>query len=581
MAVLGQRHSIRRKPKRRRVPPGLAPKPQITVRIRSDDDSQSLAAYQRQICELELTVTALRETVAKLTTQAESATSSRAHFANLFEHAPMGYVVHNQTGVILEINRAAALLLGTNRDEPSVNTMAQFVPKEEVLVWLEHIRRCRLLARNRSQLHLRVRGGRVITVELMSEAVPSPLGRPPSLFRTAIVDISEHERARTALARTQQNYHQLIDTIEGVVWEANAQTVDCTFVSGYAERLLGYPVADWLRPGFWFSHIHLDDRERVRRELAGAVARKERTVTEYRVVTTDRRVLWLHDNITTVIRDGELRLLGVAVDVTHRREAEEAMRLAHDSLEQRVAERTAELRQSIVDLEAFSYSASHDLRSPLRAMLGFAELGLQHGNGQLPPKVEDCLQRILKGATRADRLVQDLLTYSRVSRANMTLKRIGLEELVHEVVGQNVPFQPPRAEIVMERPLLPVLGHEPSLIQCVTNFLSNATKFVPAGTVPRVRIRTETVEGQVRVWFQDNGIGIEKKDLGRIFGIFERLQPVEQYEGTGIGLAIVRKAAERMGGSVGVESKPQQGSRFWIQLKGVPPNEQVDTTGRR
>ncbi len=238
-------------------------------------------------------------------------------------------------------------------------------------------------------------------------------------------------------------------------------------------------------------------------------------------------------------------------------------------LEARVNERTAELRDMIHELEAFSYSISHDLRSPLRAMTGFAHLTLQECGEQLPPRVKDYLDRIINGANRADRLIQDVLTYSRVSRADLNLTPIDLERLLREVIPQYPTLQPPGTEIQIQSPLRPVMAHEASLVQCITNLLSNATKFMAPGTVPRIKIWTEPVDGEVRIFFEDNGIGIEPANLGRIFGMFERVHSTQEYEGTGIGLAIVRKSVERMGGTVGVESEPGKGSRFWIQLKGA------------
>jgi signal transduction histidine kinase len=131
----------------------------------------------------------------------------------------------------------------------------------------------------------------------------------------------------------------------------------------------------------------------------------------------------------------------------------------------------------------------------------------------------------------------------------------------------------------MQSPLLNVIAHEAALGQCITNLLGNAVKFVLPGTLPQIKIRTEPVEGQVRIWFEDNGIGIEPSNQDRIFGIFERVHSAQEYDGTGIGLAIVRKAVERMGGSVGVESEPGNGSRFWIQLKAAETYDQTSTAG--
>jgi len=270
------------------------------------------------------------------------------------------------------------------------------------------------------------------------------------------------------------------------------------------------------------------------------------------------------------IRDenGTLRgYIKVARDITERKLHQQELQVAHDDLERRVKERTAELGETVEELEAFSYSISHDLRAPLRAMLGFADLALT--DSPLGSTARNSLERIISAANRLDRLIVDVLAYSRVSRSEIQLTRINLDRLVHDVVDQYPGLQSPEVTITIESPLLPVLGHEASLTQCVANLLNNALKFVARGTNPHVRIWTEAVANGVKCSFQDNGIGVAPENLSRIFGIFQRIHAPSEYEGTGIGLAVVRKAIERMSGSVGVESEPGKGSTFWIQLKAV------------
>jgi len=146
------------------------------------------------------------------------------------------------------------------------------------------------------------------------------------------------------------------------------------------------------------------------------------------------------------------------------------------------------------------------------------------------------------------------------------LQPVVLDRLVLEIIQQYPEMQPPRAEISVERPLATVKGHEPSLSQAISNLLSNAVKFVPSLTTPKVRVHTERNNGRTRLWIDDNGIGIKPEQQPRLFGLFERIHPGQKYDGTGIGLAIVRKAAERMGGAAGLESDGITGSRFWIEL---------------
>jgi signal transduction histidine kinase len=165
-----------------------------------------------------------------------------------------------------------------------------------------------------------------------------------------------------------------------------------------------------------------------------------------------------------------------------------------------------------------------------------------------------------------DLLTQDVLAYSKVSKGDIDLHPVDLERLFDDIIAISPDFQEPRARIVVEKPLDRVLGHDAYLTQCVTNLLGNAVKFMPANVTPEIHVRTERRDGKVRLWFEDNGIGIDPLHHERIFQIFGQVHPQKRYGGRGIGLAIVRKAAQRMSGEVGVLSELGQSSRFWLIL---------------
>jgi signal transduction histidine kinase/DNA-binding response OmpR family regulator len=256
----------------------------------------------------------------------------------------------------------------------------------------------------------------------------------------------------------------------------------------------------------------------------------------------------------------------LAISIQQARLHEQVQRYAVE-LEQRVAERTAELQETNAELESFSYSVSHDLRAPLRSIQSFAQILLEDYAERLDDVGRDCAQRIVAAAKRMDTLTEDLLAYSRISRAAVALKPVSLEEVVDDVLTQlEAEILGQDALVTVERPLAQVMGQETTLVQVVANLLTNGIKFVAYGVRPQVRIWTEVRAEWVRLWVHDNGIGIAPQYQERIFGIFERLHGLETYPGTGIGLAIVRKGAERMGGRVGVESAPDQGSAFWLEL---------------
>jgi signal transduction histidine kinase len=247
--------------------------------------------------------------------------------------------------------------------------------------------------------------------------------------------------------------------------------------------------------------------------------------------------------------------------------ADRELRDLNEGLEQRVRERTSRLDESLRELDAFAYTVAHDLRAPLRAMAGFSQLLLEDCDGKRCETCQDYRRRIETAARRMDRLVQDLLAYSRLSRSEFKRGTVDLSKVVAQAISSVRSSSPELGADIETRPPLPaVLGHDVLLVQVFENLLSNAVKFVAPGVLPRVTIRAEQKEGIVRVWVEDNGVGIPAEYHERVFGVFERLNRLEDYPGTGIGLAIVRRAVQRMDGKTGFESKVGKGSRFWIEL---------------
>jgi two-component system CheB/CheR fusion protein len=405
-------------------------------------------------------------------------------------------------------------------------------------------------------------------------------GAPPEKILLAIEDVTERKELEV-LRESEQRFRMLAEGLPHLVWTSKLDG-NCDYFNSKWTEYTGLPMSELLGLG-WRETIHEEDRERTHDLWCAALKGETRYDLEFRIRRDDGLYRWFKVRATP-LRDkqGEIiKWFGTCTDIEDQKEAHRQIAESARELERQVAERTTELRAMLQELESFSYSVSHDLRSPLRAMIGFGTLALEQGDERLDAQTKDYLERIVTAANRADRLVRDVLSYSRVSRASFQLAPVDLDKLIREVISQNEQLQAPQAEIEWQPPLLKVIAHEPSLAQCIANLLSNAVKFVLPATTPRVKIWTEPVPAEpgpagpspdagnrmVRIWFQDNGIGIDPANQGRIFGIFERVHSVDQYEGTGIGLAIVRKNIERMEGSVGVESEPGLGSRFWIQLK--------------
>lgn len=259
---------------------------------------------------------------------------------------------------------------------------------------------------------------------------------------------------------------------------------------------------------------------------------------------------------------------GIVRNISERKRAEEEFSKYRKHLEEFVAQRTDQLEAVNKELESFAYSVSHDLRAPLRAMEGFASALLEDYKDRLDAVGQDYARRVVSAAQHMDTLIQDLLAYSRLSRSALKPSAVNLDSVLGEVMHQfNTEIQKIGAQIRVERPLPEVMGDHATLVQVLSNLLSNAIKFVQPGVRPMVKIWAEEKNGKVRLWVEDTGIGIAPEYHDRVFRIFERLQGVETYPGTGVGLAIVKKGLERMGGQAGVESAPGKGSKFWVELR--------------
>ncbi|HMJ89411.1 MAG TPA: PAS domain S-box protein, partial [Candidatus Acidoferrum sp.] len=337
-----------------------------------------------------------------------------------------------------------------------------------------------------------------------------------------------------------------------------------------AERLFGYTAQEAIGQPvtILFQPERFDEEPGILERI-----RRGESIEHYETIRR-RKDGTLFDVSLTVspVKNAEGKVIGVskvARDITYKVRARE-------QLEQTVAERTASLKQAIAQMEEFSYSVSHDLRAPVRAIEGYARILNEDCRALLPAKAQGHLDKISRSTERMNRLINDVLTLSRVAQNEVRLHEIALHPFIEELIEQYPEMQQANIEL---GELQTVIGDDASLSQAVSNLLSNAIKFVTPGDRPHVRVWCEPEGESVRIWVADKGIGIAPELQGKLFGIFQRLRPNEGYEGTGIGLAIVRKAVERMGGKVGVESDGKTGSRFWVELKGITNGAGRDLAG--
>ncbi len=259
------------------------------------------------------------------------------------------------------------------------------------------------------------------------------------------------------------------------------------------------------------------------------------------------------------------RALISIMDITERKRAKEELKEYKDHLEELVEERTRELKEMNEYLKAFTHSVSHDLRAPLRALQGFSRALLDDHEDVLDEEGRNHINRIDGASKRMERLIDDLLKYSKLTSTDISLKRVDVDDVLETIYNElSREVEKKNAEITISN-IPDVIGERTILKQVLTNLISNSLKFVEDD--PKIEIYSKEVNNKVRIFVEDNGIGIKEEEQENIFDVFERLHGIESYEGTGVGLAVVKKGVEKMDGEVGVESELGEGSKFWIELE--------------
>lgn len=327
-----------------------------------------------------------------------------------------------------------------------------------------------------------------------------------------------------------------------------------------AEQLFGYPRDELVgRPVEVLLPVHLREAHvALRRAFAGAPEPRRMGVgRDLWCVRKDGTAVPIEVGLTPVRGQQQDFVVAAAVDITERKRADQQIREAQARLQDRIA-----------DLEAFSYTVSHDLRAPLRAIQGYSNFLMEDLGERADPETRRMLSALDDAAVRMDHLIRDVLGYSQISGELPVTVPVDLDGVVAHVV-RHYP-EVAAADVHVREPLGRVRGQESLLVQIFANLLGNAVKFVTRHVAPRVEVWSERREGgRLRVFVEDNGPGIPNEHWERIFRPFERLRLEDGAPGSGIGLAIVKKATERLGGEVGVESEPGTGSRFWFELAEV------------
>jgi PAS domain S-box-containing protein len=382
------------------------------------------------------------------------------------------------------------------------------------------------------------------------------------ILQQARRDLEQRVAERTAaLQESEERYRRIVETANEGIWVVDANghvsfaNPKIAAMLGYTvEEMLGRPLTDFMDQEGYALFLNRESHQAVQED--------------FQLLCKDGTCLW--GNISSsMVRDSDgvyLGILAMVTDITERKQVEERTRQWNATLEKRVKERTAELEAAYKELEAFSYSVSHDLRAPLRAIDGFSRIVQEDFGKDIPPQAQEYLNDVRDNVKKMGCLVSDLLAFSRLGRQSIRKQQIDTKTLVMQCIqdlqttyeGRTVHFQ-----VATLPPCLADLG---LLRQVWLNLLENALKYSRTREKAVIEIGYQTGNQDITYYIRDNGVGFDMRYADKLFGVFQRLHRAEDYEGTGVGLAIVQRIVHRHQGWIWAEAEPDKGATFFFLL---------------
>ncbi len=488
---------------------------------------------------------------------------SEARYRQLFEHSPAPMLVYEKGSLrLLAVNEAFSSHYGYSRDEALALRLPDLYPDTERQRLIDLAAKLTGLAYVGEWHHLK-KDGNPITIEARSH----DLRYEGHTARVAVItDITQRKLAEQAL-REQEEFFRLIAENMGDMVTVLDPAGRRLYNSPSYRALFGDP--EQMKGTDAFVSVHPDDRERVHQAFQATVESGVGQRGDLRVMLADGSVREIESQ-SGVIRGADGRVARVVVvsrDVTERKRLADEIHQLNAALEERVRQRTAELAAANKELETFTYSVSHDLKAPLRGIDGYSRLLLEHYTSRLDDEGRMFLNNVRHGVAQMGELIEDMLAYSRMERRSLNDRTLDLAGMVAKVLDErraDIEGRGMRVEVALQG--LSARADAEGLVMVLRNLIDNALKFTRDSQPPILTIHGTAAAKSVILEFQDNGIGFDMQFHDRIFNIFQRLQRAEDYPGTGVGLAIVYKAMQRMGGRVWAESTPGQGATFFLEL---------------
>lgn len=393
--------------------------------------------------------------------------------------------------------------------------------------------------------------------------------------------LNELGQKEVALRRSEERLRLAVGASQTGIWDLNLETGEME-VEGHVFEVVAPGRRSLTLTEMITRHVHPEDRPKVEGLTSGKGQFLDAT---YRVILPDGSIRYYYSrgNAWQEREEAAAHLLGVTIDVTAAREAEEEIIRLNRDLEQRVVERTAELRNALHEIESFSYSVSHDLRAPLRSIDGFSRILLAEYESKVDEEGKDFLRRIRVSAQKMGQLIEDLLKLSRVTRQEMKRAPVNLSELVAEIFAEiNRPGSNRKVRFEVE-PEMRGFGDENLLRIALHNLIGNAWKFTSRKQEARIEVGRIPGAAEQTFFVRDNGAGFNMEHGGKLFGAFQRLHGASEFEGTGVGLATVKRIINRHGGTIWAEAEVDAGATFYFTLPDRTEDEleEFNTAGGR
>ncbi|MDR7392970.1 MAG: PAS domain S-box protein [Armatimonadota bacterium] len=500
---------------------------------------------------------------------------SEEMFRNLVEHSPLGVFVL-QDGRAVYVNQAAAAIFGDTVDQAlALPAVRERVHPDD---WPTVERELgRVLAGDAPHVSFAARGlrrdGTMVHVEV--HGVRTTFRGRPAVLGT-LTDVTARRRAEEALRESEEKFRSLVE--QSLVGVYLIQDGVFRYVNPALATIFGYTRQELLEGMGPRDVTHPEDwplvQENLRRRLEGEV---EAVQYGFRGVRKDGRVIHVEVHGRRTVYEGRPAVIGTLVDVTERKQAEEALRALTQELEERVQERTAQLEAANRELEAFSYSVAHDLRAPLRSIDGFSQALLEDYGEQLDETGQDYLRRVRAASQRMGELIDDLLRLSRVARSPMQLQEVDLSALVARI-GAELRQRAAGRAVELRVQAGVVARADPKLLAvALENLLDNAWKFTAPRPQALVEFGVVQTEGGLACFVRDNGVGFDLRYADKLFAPFQRLHKPSEFPGTGIGLATVQRVVARHGGKVWAQAQVDGGATFYFTLPGLEVRGAAET----